>query len=117
MDLKPESCVDCAHHRAHEHFLSHVCDRRVIGHKDIVTGENTSTMVVECYFERRNGWILSRLTGKCGKEGRFFEAKVPVVPVHDKPDTAPPPQPNSEEVEKLKAKLYAMGFKKPGVEI
>ena len=94
-----------------------MCDRRVIGHKDIVTGENTSTMVVECYFERRNGWILSRLTGKCGKEGRFFEAKVPVVPVHDKPDTAPPPQPNSEEVEKLKAKLYAMGFKKPGVEI
>jgi hypothetical protein len=28
-----------------------------------------------CYKERKYGYILSKILGKCGKEGRYFEMK------------------------------------------
>lgn len=36
------------------------------------TGISTGNMVA---IQRADGWVMSRLRGTCGKEGRFFEQR------------------------------------------
>lgn len=69
------SCHDCKHYVILPYTLQGKCDgpeeRKVA---DPVTGER-GIEYWPVYMQRRNGFILARVLGTCGKEGRFFEAK------------------------------------------
>ena len=75
----PKLCKDCKHYVAnemgsgHDRCSKHPSDDYHGGYA-LVRGESRLRLRY-CDMERREGWIESRLTGHCGSEGRWWEAK------------------------------------------
>ena len=60
-------CKDCKHHRVWHHQYCNA--------KNSVDPNMRNSMSTLCEDQREYGWILSRLVGTCGREGRFYESK------------------------------------------
>ena len=65
-------CKDCRHY-----YPDGWCSRVVSYNKiDLVTGEQRPNRRLEiCSHERGSWWLMTRIEGACGKEGRFWEPK------------------------------------------
>jgi hypothetical protein len=44
-------------------------------HINIVSGNSWPSDRLLCNWQRKQGWIRARITGACGSDGRWFEAK------------------------------------------
>lgn len=70
-------CKDCTHYQEYENdFISPRCQRTIISssHLSLVSGITRIDLSRpdSCYGQRCWGFIISRIAGGCGKEGRFF---------------------------------------------
>lgn len=67
-------CKDCKHSDIRTAFDT--CTRSVrVGEIDLRDGEKIMTGWRATWMERSHGRIVAWLTGACGKEGRFWEAR------------------------------------------
>ena len=67
-------CVNCRH-SADKYVAFESCARSVNTRIDMQDGSEIKTGWVSARLERMDGIIMARLSGSCGKEGRFWEAK------------------------------------------
>lgn len=73
--MKLKFCKSCKH--SSEGFMAFdTCNRSVVvkGH-DLVNGRKVQEGWRATRDERSTGRLMARLTGTCGKEGRFWEEK------------------------------------------
>jgi hypothetical protein len=70
-------CTDCL-------FVYHgKCTHRVILRKqDLVAGVE-HTEYSSCWKDRSHGYIVCRLLGSCGKEGRFFRKAIKITEIQE----------------------------------
>lgn len=62
-------CTNCKHLVMDIPLEKSGCGRPTLG-KTLVSGRDARS---PCNYERTSGFLVARLLGKCGKEGRFFE--------------------------------------------
>jgi hypothetical protein len=72
-------CKDCQHYEP-ANFKQFNCARRVEERKSPITGESCGPHV-PADDEREAGYIISRLFGHCGKEGRFWLGRATVTTI------------------------------------
>lgn len=69
-------CKTCKH-CAMEYVPLDSCSRSVrVVEIDMRNGDEIKAGWKSTYYERESGYIMARLTMTCGKEGRFWEAKL-----------------------------------------
>lgn len=69
-------CKDCKHSHRSMYVPFDTCSRSVRVIKiDLRTGDEIIGGWRSTRYERAFGRIIARLSGMCGKEGRFWEAK------------------------------------------
>ena len=84
-------CKDCIHHQEHndDFWKSPTCQRTIVSssHLDLVSGDVllSSSKPKTCWSERYSGFIISRISGECGKEDRFFSPITPIEKEVNKP--------------------------------
>ena len=70
-----EICIDCEH----ESGLWCIKQKDKVS-VNVVTGVETANLLT-CSRQRIGGWLVCRIRGLCGKEGRWFEPKKEEVTV------------------------------------
>ena len=74
----PKLCKDCKHYVGSPKAEYDRCKKSNMFDADtsLVRGEGANVAVPSfCDIQRKWNWIDARLLGKCGREGRWWEAK------------------------------------------
>lgn len=67
-------CVNCRH-SVDRYATLDACARNVRTRINMQDGSEIKTGWRTASLERTYGWVMARLAGTCGEEGRFWEAK------------------------------------------
>lgn len=75
--MSKKYCMDCKHYTPDEVLTGAEWARCAVGRKkvDPVSGKLTDKYPRYCESNRELDWLMTRILGVCGKEGRLWEAK------------------------------------------
>jgi len=74
MEIK--ACVTCKYYQGNEEYLHYnpdYCMKNARTYTNLVTGKTHWSNRSECSNQREHGFILSRILGQCGQDGRFYQ--------------------------------------------
>lgn len=63
-------CKDCKHYIRNQNSFYDRCNR-----KNVIDPERINDLTSLCDRQREDSWLMARLEGTCGREGRFYEPK------------------------------------------